>query len=98
MLDVFLFPPAWVKNFLGILGMLALALPALRLDRAAKASSKKPKRIHEEDDWILKVYAMICNHTIAWDPWGSLMLWAGYLLILASQFLGLCETLASATN
>lgn len=81
----------WIPNLIGLLGVVALAIPALAADRfAGRLSQLKSAAQHEKTDEFLKnlrdnvLSELPVN---AWKPAHRMLLYGGYLAILLSAIL-----------
>ena len=82
--------PDWVPNTVGLIGMLALAYPALAADRlAGHLASIDAAARHEDTDQAIKDLRDEIRGTprSPWQPLHRRLLYGGYLCLLASYLL-----------
>ena len=87
--------PSWVSNVLGLAGMLLLAVPALRLDAAARRVTRLERvALGEGDDEFLRrereaLTSRVRRAKETWNPLTRYCLYCGYTLLLFSYLVRL---------
>ena len=83
----------WIPNLLGILGMLALAIPTMATDRLAGRVARidEAARHEQTDEFFKELRAEVLSEgqANAWRPLYRVLLYGGYGALLLSSILRL---------